>query len=138
MTIQWPQVKIVDKCKPEMGPMMIRYYLSPRIFGVRLVLHKFLRSDNDRAYHDHPWNYISWIVAGEGYWENQPDGSYWRPRWSIQKRSKYHKHWVGIFTKGVFSIKSPVWTIALLYGKRRDWGFWTDKGWIVSDKYECP
>ncbi|WP_051378820.1 hypothetical protein [Derxia gummosa] len=35
-------------------------------FGARI--HHVLRSDHDRALHDHPWWNLSWVLRG-GYWE---------------------------------------------------------------------
>lgn len=126
----WPNRVIIDECNPDFGPLMVRYYITPKIFGLRLVLHKFLRSDHDRAFHDHPWNFITFILKGN-YYENQPNGKFLRKRFSILKRSKFHKHWVEIEKNKV------CWTLVLFYGFRRDWGFWTENGWIKSDSYDC-
>jgi hypothetical protein len=49
---------------------MVRYFISKpntKAKG-RIYIHQFLRSDHDRALHDHPWNFISIILKG-GYWE---------------------------------------------------------------------
>lgn len=46
-----------------------RWYLTPRsstLFGI--FIHKFIRSDEDRAVHDHPWNFIV-IPIWRGYYE---------------------------------------------------------------------
>lgn len=132
--MKWPQRVITDECNPEYGPLMVRYYLTPNIFGLRLCLHHFLRSDHDRHFHDHPWNFISLILT-EGYFENQPDGKFWRHPFSLLFRSKFHKHWVELDTlEGKYL---PVWSLILFWGKRRDWGFWTDKGWVKWDSYDC-
>ena len=51
-------------------PYMVRYFISKpntKAKG-RIYLHHFLRSDHDRALHDHPWNFVSIILRG-GYWE---------------------------------------------------------------------
>jgi hypothetical protein len=53
-------------------------------------LHHILRSDGDRAFHDHPWNFTSILLSG-GYTELRPTGhnattmQVW-PRWSIVRR----------------------------------------------------
>lgn len=55
-------------------PYMVRYFISrpnTKKKG-RIYLHKFLRSDHDRALHDHPWNFVSIILKG-GYWEFADD-----------------------------------------------------------------
>lgn len=158
-----PKNKIDDECRDGSGLLMTRYYLTPKIFGVRLVIHCFHRSDNDRHYHDHPWNFISLILKGS-YIEHFPSGQdfFGKPapllagvdlqlvhrRWSIIKRPKTWKHWVELPLKHInsewlrtqideFQYFEECWTLVLLYGERRDWGFWTEKGWIKHDKYDC-
>jgi len=135
MTWPWKN-EIVDECNPQFGPLMVRYYLTPKVFGLRLVLHKFLRSDHDRSFHDHPWNFIS-LILNHGYWENQPDGRFVRRAGSILFRSKYHKHWVELHKWDWEDKPRPVWTLVLFWGKRRDWGFWTEHGWVKHDSYDC-
>lgn len=75
--MNWPHNVIVDRCNKG-EPLMVRYYLTPKILGFRLVLHKFLRSDNNRFFHDHPWNFITFIFKGPGYFEHQPNGIFFR------------------------------------------------------------
>lgn len=41
-----------------------RWYLVPRNRFVNVYLHRFLRSDDDRALHDHPWVSGSLMLAG--------------------------------------------------------------------------
>lgn len=45
-------------------PYMFRWYLIPRNSFFCIYLHKFLRSDDDRALHDHPWLNVSWLLEG--------------------------------------------------------------------------
>lgn len=168
-----PKNEIEDECHDGAGLLMTRYYLTPKILGFRLVLHQFHRSDNDRHYHDHPWNFISWIIKGS-YIEHYPieqlradippsDMQQAHRRWDIIKRPKTWKHWVELkdnnycpmcgeytarlkdwekadhsnHTKMVINSFEECWTLVLLYGKRRDWGFHTEKGWIKHDEYDC-
>lgn len=46
-------------------PYLLRWYLIPRNPIVNVYLHKFLRSDDDRALHDHPWWFVSLILRGQ-------------------------------------------------------------------------
>jgi len=51
---------------------MERYWLIP--YGklpVAARIHHILKSDDDRAFHDHPWPYMTIILKG-GYWEVTP------------------------------------------------------------------
>lgn len=144
-----PKRVITDNCSPKAGPLMVRYYLTPCVFGLRLCIHHFLRSDNDRHYHDHPWSYISLIFKG-GYWEHYPghiegnrhlefDKFTWYSKWAIIQRPKEWKHWVQLARlKGLTKeYNLECWTLVLFYGARRDWGFWTENGWVKHDSYDC-
>lgn len=76
-------------------PYLLRYWLL-RIgrrrgseypwFGVRV--HVFCSSDDDRAFHDHPWPFLSIMLAGS-YTEVQPVDCHWRAQ------GKYHCEQIG-------------------------------------------
>lgn len=142
--MKWPfQHTITDRIGEE--PIMIRYYLTPKIFNLRLCIHKFLRSDNDRHYHDHPWNYISLILKGH-YVEHFPTpffsfGNLYRVDCTIHygpgdilRKKKEHKHWVELINP-LTGITKPCWTLILFYGKRRDWGFWVEDKFVPHEEY---
>lgn len=44
-------------------------WIARRFFGITCYLHCFLRSDEDQACHDHPFNWLSWILNAP-YWEH--------------------------------------------------------------------
>jgi hypothetical protein len=47
-------------------PYLRRHWLLPRNRLFNIYVHEFLRSDDDRALHDHPWLFnASWLIAGE-------------------------------------------------------------------------
>jgi hypothetical protein len=120
-----------------------------------IFLHQFLGSDEDRALHDHPWPFISWIVKGE-YYEETP-GPDWdgfrgtqkklRKRWSLAYRPADWTHRVELLrdldpnrgmvydpNEGMVRewkvIEKPVWTVILTGPKARPWGFHCRGGWI--------
>jgi len=45
-------------------PYLKRWYIIPRNKYFNIYLHQFLRSDDDRALHDHPWFSLSHIIEG--------------------------------------------------------------------------
>ena len=45
-------------------PYLLRWYLIPRNPVFNVYLHQFLRSDDDRALHDHPWINASLLLDG--------------------------------------------------------------------------
>jgi hypothetical protein len=51
---------------------MNRWWLLPYgRLGIAVRVHEILRSDDDRAFHDHPWSYLTIILRG-GYTEVKP------------------------------------------------------------------
>lgn len=99
----------------------------------RVYLHEILRSDGDRALHDHPWAFVSFILRG-GYVEHLPGG----PRWCGPGRLIFHRafdlHRVQL--RGLpDGTECAAWTLVFCGRKKRQWGFLTKDGWISHDKY---
>lgn len=91
-----------------------------------LMLHCFLRSDNDRAFHDHPWSFITFLLSP--YIEHTPHGVFRRRRFSLLYRPAEWQHWVEV-------VQPRTWTIILHLRRRREWGFITNRGWVHWLKY---
>ena len=85
--------------------------------GVTLRLHRFLKSDDDRAFHDHPWWFVSLPLAP--YVEITPAKApkHIKP-WRLHFRAAHHRHIVQLGNN------RPVRTIILTGPKSREWGFW--------------
>lgn len=52
------------------SPYLLRWWVIPRNRWFNIYLHEVLRSDDDRALHDHPWVNCSILLAG-GYDEHR-------------------------------------------------------------------
>lgn len=132
------------------NPYMLRWWLIPRNrFGFNIYLHKFLRSDDDRALHCHPWWSMGMILRGK-YIEHMPaDPAAWRngDRRTIQRtrrawrpvfRSARHIHRVELYIpkpENFYGPKEPVWTIFITGKPVREWGFWCPQGFRKSDDF---
>lgn len=46
-------------------PFLIRWFVIPKNKWLNIYLHQFVRDDEDRALHDHPWHNLSIIIAGQ-------------------------------------------------------------------------
>ncbi len=63
--------RIMDSRPPDVvigdldNPYLLRWWVWKRNKWLNLYLHRVLRSDDDRALHDHPWINMSYIVEGE-------------------------------------------------------------------------
>ena len=63
--------RIADRRAPDLviggaaDPYLRRWYVLPRNPVLNVYLHHFLRSDDDRALHDHPWVNASVLLDGD-------------------------------------------------------------------------
>ena len=146
---------------PRNNPQSIRWHLFV-LRGWQLSLHKWLRSDDDRALHDHKGDSISLILSRQGFVEvvreYYPDGMQpplrrWPSGWDAGVRSRqadgrwfkdrkyYRRAWRPLFRKAetlhrIELIDSrPVWTLWLRWPQRRRWGYMCPQGWRDADTY---
>lgn len=123
------------------APYMLRWFLIPRNPWFNVYLHKFLRDDDDRALHDHPWNFLSFMLKG-AYVETRPcgfmGGRYVEHRQrcapSIAYRRATDRHCVTLL-KDQAGNPIPCWTVVVTGPKLREWGFWCPKGFVVWQKF---
>lgn len=100
----------------EENPYMLRWYVIPRNKYFNIYLHHFLRSDDDRALHTHPWNFNISILCKGTYLEHLPDKIKRRSAGSLVFRGKKSSHRIEL-TDG------PVWTIFITGRVVQKWGF---------------
>jgi len=91
-------------------------------------LHKILRSDDDRHFHDHPFDFVSFILHGH-YVEVTPDGKRSFFDFDINRKRAEELH------RLVLPEGGPVWTLVFTGPKRRSWGFQTEAGWVHWREY---
>ncbi|MBU8834420.1 hypothetical protein [Mycolicibacterium goodii] len=123
-------------------PYLLRWYVIPRNPVLNVYVHKFLRSDDDRALHDHPWWFVSLILKG-GYTEVTAAGR--TPRsglvggryrgWdrTLAFRPATFRHRVELWPvvehgKPFLGRRDrrelPCWTLIVTGRRTRTWGFW--------------
>jgi hypothetical protein len=108
---------------PEDGkPLLIRWKLVAVDFA-GIYLHKFMRSDYERALHDHPWGFLSLVLKG-GY-DEEHDNNPQRERVTISHRPgailyrpPKWRHRV------ILRDDKPSWTLVVVGPRVRAWGFW--------------
>lgn len=104
-------------------------------------VHQILRSDDDRALHDHPFSFVTFVLKG-GYHEYLDDGSKtWHGAGSILYRSAPTLHRLelqtstSVTTAGTTVTDIPAWTFVLRTRYFRQWGFQTKSGWVHNSKF---
>lgn len=114
-------------------PYLLRWWLIPRNRWCNVYMHLFLRSDDDRALHDHPWWWCSLLLGGE-YTEHtiDPGGIHHRRVYrtgSLRVHGGQHAHRIELHN-------GPVWTLFVTGPRYRDWGFHCPaEGWIPWQRF---
>jgi hypothetical protein len=115
-------------------PYLLRWWLIPRNRFFNVYLHWFLRSDDDRALHDHPWVNMSILLKGE-YTEHTiaaggiESATVRRAGQVCLRTSGKHAHRIEL-TNG------PCWTLFITGPVYRAWGFHCPKaGWVPWQKF---
>lgn len=124
-------------------PYLRRWWLIPRNPVFNIYLHQFLRSDDDRALHDHPWANCSILLRGE-YMEHTDSGVCVLKAGDIKVRMSgkmahrielfADRAWNGDLKPGTVCYaqhqERPVWTLFITGPRYREWGFWCPHGWV--------
>lgn len=119
-------------------PYLRRWWVIPRNRFFNVYLHQFLRSDDDRALHDHPWINLSILIDGE-YTEHTiaKGGVHYRvirktgAISGLKARMPAAAHRVELHA-------GPVWTLFITGPNVRSWGFHCPKGWVHWRDFTNP
>jgi hypothetical protein len=109
--IRWKEAMGRKEC-----PYLYRWTFLFFNFSIRL--HHWIRSDDKRFFHDHPFNFISIILKG-CYINVTPNGKFNVKAGSIWFGKATQKHYLDIPKKGA-------WTLLLCGRPYRKWGFWVN------------
>jgi hypothetical protein len=120
-----PVLKFNERLGLEDCPYVIRWRLETKWFSIRL--HHWLAPDDDRAHHDHPWDFVTFVLRG-GYVDDSPAGRQHLKAPQVQHRSALHRH-------TVFPDSGGAWTLVLTGPKIRPWGFWVKDKFVKANKY---
>lgn len=121
--------KLATSRKPDfqvggsIDPYLNRWFVIPRNRVFNIYLHQFLRDDDDRALHDHPWVNMSWLLAGQ-YVEHQKRHTFYRKAGDKAYRLPWTAHRIALIDS------QPCWTLFITGPKLRVWGFHCPQGWV--------
>ena len=114
---------------PRDNAYMRRWWIRRRKEGgiFNVYLHRFLRSDNDRALHDHPWLSVAVVLFGEYDNHEILYGGVHRRRRLVEGdvifRRARHVHRVEL-------VSDTALTLFITGPKIRSWGFHCPGGWV--------
>jgi hypothetical protein len=116
------------------APYLLRWWLIPRNRLFNVYLHCFLRSDDDRALHTHPWAFnLSWLLLGNyrEWTAEEADGYVDRQAGAVKFRWGAAAHRVEL-TDG------PCWTLFVTGPRVREWGFLCARGFVHWKAFTAP
>lgn len=141
----WQRIKarllqIGEQRKPDViiggrdDPYLLRWYVIPRNRFFNIYLHKFMRSDDDRALHDHPWVNCSVLLDGQ-YTEHliQAGGIHER---HVRMVGHCYVRFSGKLAHRVELTHGPCWTLFITGPRYREWGFHCpERGWVHWEEF---
>jgi hypothetical protein len=103
-----------------------RWFVIPRNPIFNIFLHEFMRSDDDRALHDHPWISLSIILSGEYTEQTIAAGGvvYNKIYRAGDMKFRFATH-----THRIVLHNGPCRTLFITGPKIREWGFHCPNGW---------
>lgn len=120
-------------------PLLVRYILF-RCEAFGIYLHNMKRSDHERCLHDHPWPFVSVVLAG-GYREchnqtltGEEEWLYHRPG-SVLVRCAQWRHRFVLNRTEDNCLFVQAWTLVIVGRRARQWGFFPPNGWCWWRKY---
>ncbi len=151
-------LRVMNRRPPDMNiggdtnTYMRRWWLLPRNRWFNVYLHHFLRDDDDRALHDHPWPSLSVLLSGDliETWAPIPA----RAALPSGQRVRTHKPgaivWRGPRFAHALALPldanlnpAPAITLFIIGPRVREWGFWCPKaspagGWRPWKQFVSP
>lgn len=121
-------------------PYLRRWFLIPRNPVFNIYVHQFLRSDDDRALHDHPWLFNCSVLLEGDYLEHTPRGVFLREAGELKFRWGGAPHRVELLEfpeipEVMPHTILPCWTLFITGPRVREWGFHCPQGWVHWKKF---
>lgn len=123
----------VIKCQDGLDYLIRWRFVQTPWFAV--YLHDLLEPDSARDPHDHPWTFISIILRGgytERVWPNADGNLIYVRRWlpgSVHKMTMEKAHMIT-------RVRPRTKSLILCGPRRRNWGFWTETGFVPWQEYD--
>lgn len=111
------------------APYLLRWWLLPRNPVFNIYVHQFLRSDEDRALHDHPWANCSILLEGQ-YTEHEIRAGGVHVA-TVRKAGDWRFRWTGRMAHRIELTHDICWTLFITGPRYRSWGFHCPTaGWV--------
>lgn len=121
------------------NPYLKRWWVIPRNPLFNIYLHQFLRSDDDRALHDHPWAWCSILLRGAYTECTKPMGDGIDTTiFCVYAAGSIRIHRPRFAHRLVIAPGTDCWTLFITGPRVREWGFHCPKGWVSWQRFTTP
>lgn len=121
LKVEWRHALGLPEC-----PYVYRWMFGHKKVG-SIRLHHWLGPDDDRAVHDHPWWFVTWIIKG-WYLDSTSDDSEVLSVGDVVFRPALHRH-------TVYPGRDGCWTLVITGPVSRSWGFWPNGRFVKANKW---
>lgn len=119
------------------SPYLLRWFLIPRNPIFNVYLHLFLRSDDDRALHCHPWANASLLLRGSYVEHTIAAGGVHQHR--VMTTGDFKVRPSGRHAHRIELTDGPCWTLFITGPRYRQWGFHcAERGWVHWATFTAP
>lgn len=105
---------------------MLRWWVIPRNRLFNIYLHRFQRSDDDRALHDHPWWNVSILLDGTYTEHTIAAGGVHHQKRYVAGQVKFRR---ASYAHRIELTDGPCWSLFITGPVIREWGFHCPRGW---------
>ena len=118
-------------------PYLKRWWVIPRNRFFNIYLHNFLRSDDDRALHGHPYLFNgSFLLEGSYVEHTISEGGIHHQAHRCAGERKWR--W-GAAPHRLELTDGPCWTAFVTGPRVREWGFYcVERGWVSWQDFTAP
>ena len=117
-------------------PYLLRWFVIPRNRIFNVYVHRFLRSDDDRALHCHPWMNASILLRGEYAEHTIAQGGV--AQCARLVAGDVRVRWSGRLAHRIELTDGPCWTLFLTGPRYRSWGFHCPTRWVPWREFTAP
>ena len=117
-------------------PYLMRWWVIPRNRLFNVYLHLFLRDDDDRAHHDHPWINCSVLLQGRYIEHKIRAGGVHVAR--LREPGAFVCRLPSAAHRITLIKRRPCWSLFITGPVVREWGFHCPRGWVHWRAFTNP
>lgn len=118
------------------NPYLLRWFVIPRNPVFNIYVHRFLRSDDDRALHDHPWAWCSILLQGSYVeWRKPKLGSLLLLNTQHFEAPSVRCHGPRFAHRLELMPNIECVTLFITGPRVRNWGFHCPQGWVPWQQF---